>query len=201
MGNKERRENRQERTQLAKDIIMNSQNEEKGTNPADFFGQTSQAQPVEDTANIEKPLSVTPQEAREETVTVSKKQLDTLMERLQALEYAADKSRIARYQQSKVGPRQHTCKVSVIAGDPVVSWRMIKDEVVKDHRTGQWRENQVVQLKTLSGRELDMAYFDFAHVEKVDALIIGRKSENDENYVKIELGDGQQIEVNVLYVN
>jgi hypothetical protein len=119
----------------------------------------------------------------EEMISVKKSVLDQILdnqnkltEQNKMLMFAADKSRIAKYNDSLGATITRVVRLRVYQGQLVVGWgRLLEDTMEKDGN-GRWHEKQVIPVYTEDGKEWPMLYPDFAKMPKIEAEII-EKSE------------------------
>lgn len=117
-------------------------------------------------------------EEKDEKILVSKKVLDGILEKIAGLEksndmltFAADKGRVAKYQDSLGVNITRKCRIRTYKDQLVVGWgRLIEDEVVKDGN-GRWSEKQIIEVYTEDGKKYKMLYKDFTSMVKVEAEI------------------------------
>lgn len=117
-------------------------------------------------------------EDKKDKILVKKSVLDAILEKMAGLEksnemlmYAADKSRLARYQDSLGVNITHKVRIRIYKDQLVIGWgRLVEDTVEKDGN-GRWIERQIIKVFTEDEQSYDMLYRDFTKMVKVEAEI------------------------------
>lgn len=144
----------------------------------------------------------------EETVTISKSELDKIMSSITRLEAAADKARIANYDEKNKGAVGKTVKLRAMDGRIVLSWEnMISNLVEKNPQNGAWREEQKIKVNYSDGSNEEMELvtfnrrFDYikADVIKETNDNVGTPSETTIYSVKTE--DGSEYTIDKKFIN
>ena len=138
------------------------------------------------------------------TVEQLRKSDEEKTKEIERLRYAADKNRLVQFD-SKEAQRKSLipkCKVSYWNGSLILAHKMLPQEVY--FLNGVYHEKQDVEMRLKGSNDpVVVTYKDwFQKVEKRDADIIKRSTDIDGNNVlTVELDNGEQIELNVLFVN
>lgn len=138
------------------------------------------------------------------TVEQLRKSDEEKTKEIERLRYAADKNRLVQFD-SKEAQRKSLipkCKVSYWKGSLILAHKMLPQEVY--FLNGVYHEKQDVEMRLKGSNDpVVVTYKDyFQKVEKRDADIIKRSTDIDGNNVlTVELDNGEQIELNVLFVN
>lgn len=141
----------------------------------------------------------------EETVTLKKAELESLMARLDRVEAAAEKSRLARYDENNKGNKGKVIRLRTIEGKVVISWDdMTANTVEKSPKTGAWGEDQRIRihLEDKTSKEMDLVIFNrhFVHLE-ADVLSETKVSGTNETIYKVRTDDGREYEINTKFIN
>lgn len=175
-------------------------------------GQTGDyVQPAGDDSVEEE---VTSDEPKSDEVVVDKSILEKLLSRVDRLEEdneilrgAADKGRLSRIESLRAqGKLVKTAKVNFLDNKAVVGWSKVKDDVYFDSE-GKLHETQIVKVY-LDGkdgeketRELDYRTFSRT-MQKVEGEVISESSDKDGNVsCTIQLKDGREYKIDVLFIN
>ena len=151
--------------------------------------------------------------SKEEMVTIPKKDFENVLSKLEGLEKnqerllgAIDKSQLARYDAITGGVRPLIRKVSLSTwgqnGKIVTSWKMIVNESFIDSKG--IHENQQVNVTLEDGTVLErISLVDFyRNINKgTKGEIIGSKQENGKDFLKIQLEDGRELELQLPFIN
>lgn len=144
----------------------------------------------------------------EETITMKKSQLDEIMFKITRLEAAADKARIANYDERNKTTVGKTVKLRAMDGKVVISWEnMISNLVEKNPQNGAWREDQKIKVNYSddSSEEMELVTFNRrfeyikADVVKESTDNVGTPLETTIYFVKTE--DGKEYTVDKKFIN
>jgi hypothetical protein len=144
----------------------------------------------------------------EETVTLKKSELDGIMERLNRVEAAADKARIANYDNKNKSESGKIIKLRSMDGKIVISWEnMTSNLVEKNSQNGAWREDQKVKINYFDGssEEMELVIFNRrfqyvkANVIKESINDAGTTAETTIYFVKTE--DGHEYSIDKKFIN
>jgi hypothetical protein len=140
-----------------------------------------------------------------ETVTIKKSQLDELMERLKRVEFAAEKSRLARFDENNKGGKGKVVRLRTIEGKVVISWDdMTANTVEKSPKTGAWGEDQRIRihLEDKTSKEMDLVIFNrhFVHLE-ADVISETKLQGTNDIIFKVRTEDGREYEINNKFIN
>lgn len=131
---------------------------------------------------------------------------------IEMLREVADKGRVFSWEakQAKSGKPQKV-KLTVIDGNVVVGWRTIKDELIKDPRTGR-TSGEVQQYEFLllskdgstSSKVVDgyEAFSNYRYDQRIECDVLS-KSEGYDGNIEFELGlpDGRKLKLNSRFIN
>lgn len=157
--------------------------------------ETKVEQPIIDQAKLMELLH---------TVEQLRKSDEEKTKEIERLRYAADKNRLVQFD-SKEAQRKSLipkCKVSYWNGSLILAHKMLPQEVY--FLNGVYHEKQDVEMRLKGINDpVIVTYKDwFQKIEKKEADIIKRSTDIDGNNVlTVELDNGEQIELDVLYVN
>lgn len=178
--------------------------QEKKQNISDDILNVIDPKPVvEEKKVVEEPKAV-----KEETVTIPKSKLDEIMASITRLEAAADKGRIANYDEKNKGAVGKTVKLRSMGGKIVISWEnMISNLVEKNPQNGAWREDQKIKVNYSdeSSEEMELVTFNRrfeyikADVVKESTDNVGTPNETTIYFVKTE--DGKEYTVDKKFIN
>ena len=119
----------------------------------------------------------------DDKILVNRSVLDNILSEIadlkknnEMLNYAADKSRIARYQDSLGVNITHKVRLRTYNDKLVISWGKLIEDMVEKDGNGRWSERQIIEIFTEDGKKYKMLYKDFASMLKVEAEIV-EKSE------------------------
>lgn len=137
-----------------------------------------------------------------ETITVNKKSLNELINRLERLEYSADVGRLSKFDEKNKKELPKVVLLGQYDGKIVLGWKMLKDEVQKVN--GVWRESQLIQIKLDDDSTLEMPYLQYVQgVVKVDATILSRTKDSDgHETLKVRRNDnGSEYSIDITFIN
>jgi len=144
----------------------------------------------------------------EETVTLPKKTLEDLLDRVDRIEFAASKSRLAHYDKKNPDAIGKEVSVSVYEEKIVTAWETIEDIVEKNPTTGVWMERQTIRLHFLEGEAEEMAYQQFVRrtSKKAARVLSETKLEDGRTTFKIEtietgLTPEKVLEIDIAFIN
>jgi hypothetical protein len=129
-----------------------------------------------------------------------------IKDKLGMLEFAADRGRIAKYQDQHRDMTEKIARVTTIDGQIVTRWTDLapKDNIVAKTPQGGWLENQVVTFM-FEGEEEPrhrLAYNEFVRKTVwVEGTIESRTTSSDGSEVFILNVDGKKIEIDSRFVN
>lgn len=155
--------------------------------------------------NIEK------SKPEEGIVKISKADWENVQEQLKMLKEVADKGRIYNYESQRPGVKSLKIKLSVFKDQVVIGWRTLKDELIKDSRTGATvGESQQYELKLLDkegnvNNVVIDGYENFSNArysQRIDAEVIAKKESWDGNQTfDVKLNDNRTIQLDSRFVN
>lgn len=167
------------------------------------FSASSETQTTVASPEPAKVVIITPTE--EETVTLKKSELSEIMERLKRVESAAEKSRLAKYDESTKGGKGKVVRLRTIEGKVVLSWdNMSANTVEKSPKTGAWGEDQriVLHLEDKTTKEMEYVIFSryFVHLD-ANVLSETKESGTNETIYKVRTEDGREYDINTKFIN
>lgn len=123
---------------------------------------------------------------------------------IERLKYAADKSRVARFDSTEASKKSliPTCKVSLWDGKIQLAWRLKENEAFFNN--GVYHENITVEMRLQGEKDpVVVSYNDwFKKLTKVEAQIISRTTDSDGHVtIALELEDGKQINIGQEFIN
>jgi hypothetical protein len=154
---------------------------------------------------------------KEDTVVVSRKDLEAFMKRLESVESenkkliaVADKGRMfheeARLARESGAPLIHTCKLTRMGSDKgrlVIAWKMVDNESYVDGN--RLVEKQNIEVFYQDGTSDVMRLIDFYRRQNKQTIAeIIKRSKNErtgEMEFEVELKDGERITIPVKFVN
>lgn len=148
---------------------------------------------------------IVPQEP-EETVSIKKTELATLLARLERVEAAADKGQLAQFDamhKDKVGK---TCRLWTIDGKVIISWEnMLTNNVERNQITGGWKEDQTTKVHYEDGtsEEMPLVFFTRRTKELFGKVIKESKdSDTGDIFWTVKSDDGRVYEdINIKFIN
>jgi len=147
----------------------------------------------------------------DETVSISKTELDAIREQLKMLTEISDKGRLFNYESSHKRETSMKVNVSVISGKYLIGWEPKKDILIKHPTTGLTvGEEQQYELTLLAPDDSQLkvimnSYSEFSNArynERVLCNVIGKREARDGKYAfEVQLPDGREILLNSEFVN
>ena len=147
----------------------------------------------------------------EETVTLTKSQLDAITSKITMLEAVADKGRVFNYENANATKKPFRVKLSAYQGGLIIGWQTLKDQLVKNPTTGLTvGEEQEYEVKVLmpDNEKLSLiiksypAFTDARYNERVECDVIGKKEDYSGNTTyEVQLPDGRKIELDARFLN
>ncbi len=130
-------------------------------------------------------------EPKEEMVTLPKSQLDAILADIAMLKTTADVGRVDAYEAKHKKAQRLVCHLIKVGERLVTSFSMKQDN----------GKTQTIELVFDDGTKQEMPYVELTKVRKVNAVVMGRKVEDDVTMLKLETEDGVKIEVDERYIN
>ena len=143
-------------------------------------------------------------EIKEETVEISKKRFEDIIDRMERLESVASKARLGLYDDKHRGPVGQVVSIRKIGKKYVVGWSSMIDNTVEQNViTGRWEEIQRVKIFFLDDTEKEMTYKQWKNrytKEKCDVLSEVKNS-NGSTDITLKLPDGEKVTLDVKFLN
>lgn len=138
----------------------------------------------------------------EETVTIKKETLDDLMERLKRVEQAADKSRLAKFDEANKGKLIRTYGIRTYNGKIVTSWSNMIENTVEKNPSGKWEENQVVEIfyEDKTSEKIPYIIFD-RNKKRIESELVSETKTDDDTILTLKDEDGIEHKINIKFVN
>ena len=154
---------------------------------------------------------------QQEVVTIEKSVLEGLMKqleqnkeiqkKLEMLEYAADKGRIARWESNNTGLKEKKVSLHHKEGKIVTSWRVVKDDIIRDPatnvQTGEYQEMEIVFQD--GTKEKIVGYGNFSNFMYSNEMLVNVLAETRESdgtvTFKVGVPSGEQLLINSRFVN
>lgn len=166
------------------------------------------------------PKPITPKPAKEDNKVIEalQKQIEELTRRdaekeaqLKMLYNVADKGRIYNYESQRAEKKALKVKLSIFNDKVIVGWRTLKDELIKDSRTGATiGETQQYELALLdkAGNINNVTidgYVNFSnarYTQRIEVEVVGRKEDWEGNQTfDVRLPDGRKVSLDSRFVN
>lgn len=152
------------------------------------------------------------EQSKEDFVKISKKDWQDVQNQLKMLYNVADKGRIFNYENQQQKDKKPTkVKLSVYDGQIITGWRTLKDELIKDSRTGATiGEIQEYELSLLNeeGKTtyaiLDgyIAFSNARYDKRIEVEVVGKKEDWDGTLTfNVSLPNGNIISLDSKFVN
>lgn len=164
--------------------------------------------PIEEPTVVEEVKAPEPEPAKEETITVSRAEFESLKSLVEAV---SDKGRMLAYQtRQAAGTKPINIKLSKFAGGYIVAWKNSKDTLVYHPTTGrQVGEEQEYTVKVLKSdgaiEEIVMPLREFNEVKYADRVtvqVVGKSEDYDGKLTyKVQLPDGRIVDIGSPFVN
>ena len=153
-------------------------------------------------APVTQETVMTPTPVVKETVTINKETLDDLMNRLKRVEQAADKSRLAKFDEANKGKLIRQYRIRTFGGKVVTSWSDMIDNTVEKDVNGKWKEDQTVELTYEDKTKEVMPYVIWdRNLKRIDSELISETKVGDDVIFKLRTEDGNEYELNNKFVN
>lgn len=162
---------------------------------------------------------------KEEKVEVSKKTLETILQRLEEqdeyikrskenekrrndeiemLKSISDKARLAKWEQQNRGSLIRNAKVSFWEGSPILGWMKGKDEV--GFRDGRLQVNQTIKLFVDKGEKepeiVELEYLYWAqNVDGQSGEVVEKLQRDGNEFWTIQLSDGRKVTLDIRFIN
>lgn len=151
-------------------------------------------------------------EPKEEFVKINKSDWDSVQKQLKMLYEVADKGRIYNYEnQQQKEKKPIRVKLSIYKGQIITGWRTLKDELVKDSRTGATiGEIQQFELALLNeeGKTTNLildGYIAFSNArydKRIEVEVVGKKEDWDGTLIfNVRLPDNKVVSLDSRFVN
>lgn len=150
---------------------------------------------------------VVPPVKAEETVTLKKSELDELMERITRVESAADKSRVANYDDKNKKEVSKTVKLRVMDGKVVISWDTMTTNLVEKTPAGVWFEDQKINIHYEDGSEEEMSLvvfnrrFTYLKADVISKTIENSGTETETTIYKVKATNGKEYSIDKKFIN
>jgi len=146
-------------------------------------------------------------EKNDEVVTLKKSDLDDLMSRLKRVEFAADKSHLAQFDEQNQKAPSKTVKLRMIKEKIVLSWDNMVTNLVEKTPAGNWYEDQKVKLNFEDGESEEMLFMDFNRrfrllkAEVLSKTVENQGTEDEKTILKVRTAEGREYSVDKRFVN
>ena len=143
------------------------------------------------------------QEQQDDTVKISRKKLDKLLNRVERLEQSADKGRLARYDSLSQEGKQKAVNLKTLDGRVIKKVETVENRVDQNIHTGTFTENQVVKVTFEDNRTQNMEYIYFARNYSLIPAVVKREIYDSEEGLifEVETDEGKTYKINEKYVN
>lgn len=138
----------------------------------------------------------------EETVTLKKTELESIMASIKRLEFAADKSHLAHFDEKNKGDRGRSVRLRMIDGKVVLSWDDMIENIVEKNSNGNWVENQIIKINYEGGKseEMELVIFN-RRFTGLEAEVISETKMTDCIILKVKTNDGRTYEIDSKFIN
>lgn len=116
----------------------------------------------------------------------------------------ADKRAINNYFLQNKEKISQTIRLRTFNGKVVISWKVVKDEVMRDPRTLAWTENQIMELVYEDGSKEEVNMLVFARLFSYENFTKKAVTVDDEERELLTLSsniDGRIIKVDSVFIN
>lgn len=171
-------------------------------------GAAKPSQPVGSTTSGSEISNPAPKQ--KDVVEVPKSTLEKLLSRVEVLEKdneilkeVADKDKLIRIEKLRAGGKLvKTVNLNVHHGKIVIGWSKVKDDVYFDEQ-GRLHEEQVILVHYLDGSKSEMDYRAFSRMkEPLKGEVISETKDSDgHTNIKVQLADGREINIDIVFVN
>ena len=144
---------------------------------------------------------------KKETVVVEKDTLNALMAQIEDLtkkvNAVSDKGRLEKWDAKENAGKSilPTVKINMLDGQKIIGWRTITNEA--EDRNGVYYENQVIEVmyQDQSVKKMHTVEF-YRYKQQITGEVVSQTiDENGEKIVKVRLADGEELSINIKYVN
>lgn len=113
-----------------------------------------------------------------ETITIEKKEFESLIDRINRLEAAGDKKQLARYDSANRDVMETFVNLIKIDDKIVKSWGKMKDNFVEKNEAGWWKENQTIDIIFMDDTKKSYKYIEYVkNYQPVKAKVLDEKKE------------------------
>lgn len=139
---------------------------------------------------------------KEEMVSIKKVELDEILQRLNRVEFAADKGHLARFDDKNSEEKGKYINLRSIDGKIILSWSDMNTNIVEKNANGAWYEDQSTTITFEDGTKTELTYAIFSRrYAQVSAKVIEETLKNGELLFGVVLEDGREIKINSKFVN
>ena len=145
-----------------------------------------------------------------EMVTVPKEELASLLRRLERVESASDKSRLAKIDSLTGEEKSKVIRLRTYDGKVITGWKEMLSNVVEKNGNGLWREEQVIEIEFEDGttQELPLVLFvrRYKHIEATvqSETKLNKASEvakNGDVIFNVITEEGKEYSIGSLFIN
>lgn len=141
-------------------------------------------------------------EKKEKTIEVKQSQLDEMMTKIERLEKAASKQRLATVDSKTKKEVGKIISLRSIDNRIVISWSDMIENLVEKSPAGVWKENQKVEVEYEDGKKEKMPYVNFMRRSRLIPAEVKLETKDEDGIVfNVVTEDGKKYSIRDKFVN
>ena len=138
----------------------------------------------------------------EKEIKVKQSQLDEMMAKIERLEAAASKQRLAIFDAKTKQENGKMIGLRMIEGKVITSWSDMTKNIVEKSAAGVWKEDQQVELTYEDGKKEKMTYVIFMRRYTLLQAEVKKEIKDDDGITfKVETAEGKKYEIRDTFIN
>lgn len=138
----------------------------------------------------------------EKEIKVKQSQLDEMMAKIERLEAAASKQRLASFDAKTKQENGKMIGLRMIEGKVITSWSDMTKNIVEKSAAGVWKEDQQVELTYEDGKKEKMTYVIFMRRYTLLQAEVKKEIKDDDGITfKVETAEGKKYEIRDTFIN
>jgi len=140
---------------------------------------------------------------KEKEITIKQSELDEIMKRMERLEKAANKARLANIDSKNPKETGKIVNLRMIDGRVITSWNNMTKNIVEKSPAGIWKEDQQVEITFEDGKKEKMPYVVFTRRYSLLPMSVKKEVKEEDGSITFigETEDGKTYEISDRFIN
>ena len=140
---------------------------------------------------------------KEKEITIKQSELDEIMKRMERLEKAANKARLANIDSKNPKETGKIVNLRMIDGRVIKSWNNMTKNIVEKSPAGIWKEDQQVEITFEDGKKERMPYVVFTRRYSLLPMKVKKETKEEDGTITFtgETEDGKIYEISDRFIN